>query len=252
MMRGGQVGGWRAQQADKPTGPAWPLVRRLLGVVAEYRGRLLVALGTVVLASALQMVPLYATREIVDHTIPAGDRLLLIWAGVGLIALHGLRYGLNYLNRMAINLTATTLVYRMAQRLFEHVQRLSLGFYERTGTGDIISRATSDVGVLQQSLTGGVVGAILGVMNMVAYAIVMVVLDWQLALVVFATVPLLLVASVIFARMLRERYRRVQEEIAGVNAVLAENITGVRVSKAARGSSLSASPTRTARIWTPT
>ena len=67
---------------------------------------------------------------------------------------------------------------------------------------------------------------------MVAYGTIMVVMDWRLALVVFATVPLLLVASVVFSRMLRDRYRRVQEEIAGVNAVLAENITGVRVSKA--------------------
>ena len=232
MMRGGGGGGWRAMQPDKPMGPAWPLVRRLGGVVAEQRGRLLVGLATVVVASALQMVPLWATKEIIDRVIPAGDRWLLVWAGLGLVALHGLRYWLNYLNRMAINLAATTLVYRMAQRLFEHVQRLSLSFYERTGTGDIISRATSDVGVLQQSLTGGVVGGILGVLNMVAYAIVMLVLDWRLALVVFTTVPLLLGASVVFARMLRERYLRVQIEMAGVNAVLAENITGVRVSKA--------------------
>jgi ABC-type multidrug transport system fused ATPase/permease subunit len=232
MMRGGQPGGWRATPADRPTGPAWPLVKRLAGVVAEYKGRLLVALVTVVAASALQMVPLWATKEIVDHTIPSGNYQVLVLAAVGLIALHALRYGLNYLNRMAINLTATTLVYRMAQRLFEHVQRLSLGFYERTGTGEIISRATSDVGVLQQSLTGGVIGAILGVLSMIAYGTIMVVMDWRLALVVFATVPLLLTASVVFSRMLRERYRRVQEEIAGVNAVLAENITGVRVSKA--------------------
>jgi subfamily B ATP-binding cassette protein MsbA len=232
MMRGAPAGGWRAQQADGPSGPAWPLIRRLAGVVAEYKGRLLVALGTVLAASALQMVPLWATKEVVDHVIPSRNYAALALAAVALIALHGVRYGLNYLNRMAINLTATTLVYRMAQRLFEHVQRLSLGFYERTGTGEIISRATSDVGVLQQSLTGGVVGAILGVLSMVAYGVVMALLDWRLALVVFATVPLLLGASVVFARLLRERYRRVQEEIAGVHAVLAENITGVRVSKA--------------------
>lgn len=231
MMRG-QPGGWRERAVDRPVGPAWPLVRRLGGVVAEQRGRLAVALGTIVLASALQMLPLWATKEIVDQAIPLGDRASLIWLGLGLAIVQAVRYGLNYLNRMAINLTATTLVYRMAQRLFEHVQRLSLGFYERTGTGDIISRATSDVGVLQQSLTGGVVSAILGVLSMVAYGTVMVVLDWRLALTVFATVPLLLGTSLIFARILRERYRRVQEGMAGVNAVLAENITGVRVSKA--------------------
>ncbi|MCC6626954.1 MAG: ABC transporter ATP-binding protein [Chloroflexi bacterium] len=232
MMRGQPAGGWRLRDADRPTGPAWPIVKRLLGLIAEFRGRLLIAVGTVVTAALLQMVPPWATQEIVNHAIPAGDRRMLVLVAIGLVALHAVRYGLNYANRMAINLTSTTLVYRLAQRLFEHVQRLSLGFYERTGTGEIISRATSDVGVLQQSLTGGVVGAILGVLSMVAYGIVMAVMDWRLALLVFATVPLLLGASVIFSRLLRERYRRVQEEIAGVNAVLAENITGVRVAKA--------------------
>jgi subfamily B ATP-binding cassette protein MsbA len=232
MMRGQPAGGWRLREADRPTGPAWPILKRLLGLVAEYRGRLLVAVCTVVAAALLQMVPPWATQEIVNHVIPSGDIRLLVVAAVGLIALHGIRYALNYLNRMAINITSTTLVYRLAQRLFEHVQRLSLGFYERTGTGEIISRATSDVGVLQQSLTGGVVGAILGVLSMVAYGVVMVMMDWRMALVVFTTVPLLIGASVFFSRLLRERYRRVQEEMAGVNAVLAENITGVRVAKA--------------------
>lgn len=230
MMRGQPS--WRERTPDRPVGPAWPIVRRLGGVVAEHRARLVTAIVTVVLASLLQIVPLWATKEIVDWAIPSRDHGLLIWMGLGLVALHAVRYGLNYLNRMAINLTGAALVYRMAQRLFEHVQRLSLGFYERTGTGDIISRATSDVGVLQQSLAGGVVGAILGILNMVAYATIMLVLDWRLALVVFSTVPLLFGVSLIFARLLRERYRRVQEQMAGVNAVLAENITGVRVSKA--------------------
>ena len=232
MMRGGGAGGWRARPEDKPTGPVWPLVRRLGGVVGEHRSRLAIALGTVVLSSALQMAPLWATKTIVDDVIPAGDTWVLLWAGLGLALLHAARYGLNYLNRIIINTVSATLVYRMAQRLFEHIQRLSLGFFERTGTGDIISRTTSDVAALQQSLTGGVVNGILGVLNMVAFGIAMALLDPRLALVVFATVPLLLSASVVFARMLRQRYMRVQIEMAGVNAVLAENITGVRVSKA--------------------
>jgi len=124
------------------------------------------------------------------------------------------------------------MVYRMAKDLFEHIQRLSLRFFEKWGTGEIISRVTNDIQVLQQSVSGGTIQAAVGVVNMFAFAIIMALLDWRLAALVYSTVPLVLVASVIGAELLRVRYLRVQEQIARVNDVLAENITGVRVSKA--------------------
>ena len=120
----------------------------------------------------------------------------------------------------------------MGRDLFEHIQRLSLRFFERWGTGEIISRMTNDIHVLQQAINGGTIDPIVGVFNMVAFAIIMLLLNWQLALLVFVTAPALVVASAITAEMLRVRYRAVQEKSAEVNNVLQENISGVRVSKA--------------------
>ena len=81
-------------------------------------------------------------------------------------------------------------------------------------------------------MQGGTVQAIVGLFNMVAYRDHLLVLNWRLALLVYATVPLLIMASAVTPTMLRVRYLTVQEKIAGVNTVLHENITGVRVAKA--------------------
>jgi ABC-type multidrug transport system fused ATPase/permease subunit len=187
---------------------------------------------TITLSSAIQMVPPIATKYVIDTLIPEANIRMIIAVAIGLVLVLLVRYWLLYLSRYTVAVAAQQLIYAMAQNLFDHVQRLSLRFYERTGTGDIISRTTSDVNTIQQAVTGGVVNGIVGLVNMFAYGIVMVFLDWRMAILVFATLPLLFIASYVTAEMLRERYMVVRAKMSSVNSVLAENITGVRVSKA--------------------
>jgi ABC-type multidrug transport system fused ATPase/permease subunit len=208
------------------------VLRRLGEVVADQRRYVLFAIITISISSGLQMIPPVATRYVIDELIPQANLRVTIALGIAMVMLYLARYGLLYVSRYAVALASQQLVYAMAQRLFENVQRLSLRFYERNGTGDIISRASSDVGVIQQALTGGTVNGIVGLVNMVAYAIVMLFLDWKLALLVFATVPLLVLSSYVTSELLRARYMTVRRTMSSVNGVLAENITGVRVAKA--------------------
>ena len=164
--------------------------------------------------------------------IPTANERLIIALAIGLVMLYLARYGLLYVSRYTVAVAAQQLVYSMAQRLFENVQRLSLRFYERNGTGDIISRATSDVGVIQQAVTGGVVNGIVGLVNMLAYAIVMLVSRLEAGAAGLRHAALDDRVSYITAEMLRSRYMTVRETMSSVNSVLAENITGVRVAKA--------------------
>ncbi len=210
----------------------WVLLRRLGGLIAEYRRQLLVTLACVISESGLQMVMPWAFKHVIDVTIPTGNRQELLAIGGGLVLMQVVRHSLAYAERYLIALVSQQLVYRMAKDLFEHVQRLSLRFYERWGAGEIISRTTNDIGVMQQAISGGTIRATVGIFNMVAFAIIMALLNWQLALLVYATVPLLLFASATTAGKLRVRFRHVQEQVAEVNNVLQENISGVRVSKA--------------------
>jgi ABC-type multidrug transport system fused ATPase/permease subunit len=112
------------------------------------------------------------------------------------------------------------------------VQRLSLRFYEKREAGDIMSRLTNDINVLQQTLYGSTVSSIVGVLNLGVYFVILLGLNWRLTLLIVCTAPAMVVASSLTAALLRPRYRRVQEKAAAVNTVLQENIAGVRVSKA--------------------
>jgi ABC-type multidrug transport system fused ATPase/permease subunit len=231
MMRGGGPGVWASEKAELKT-PLRQLLWRIGEVLGEHRRVLFTSMVTLIVASGLQMVPPYLTRYVVDHVIPSARGELIPLIVVCLIIVHALRYLLMYASRVAVSNVSQQLVYAMAKRLFEHIQRLSLKFFEREGTGEIISRSTSDINILQQAMQGGVVQAGAGMFNMVAYALVLLVLDWRLALLVYASLPLLIMASYISSEMLRVRYVTVQEKMSGINAVLAENITGARVAKA--------------------
>jgi ABC-type multidrug transport system fused ATPase/permease subunit len=231
MMWRGADAAWAQKQVKLQTSMG-AVFSRLGTIIAEQKRYLVYATITILLSSALQMIPPIATKYVIDVLIPESNVNTIIALAIGLIILHLVRYGLLYLSRWTVALAAQQLVYELAQRLFENVERLSLRFYERNGTGDIISRATSDVGVIQQAVTGGVVNGIVGLVNMIAFGIVMVFLDWRLALMVFATLPMLVVASYVTAEMLRQKYIVVREKMSSVNGVLAENITGVRVAKA--------------------
>ncbi len=231
MMRGGGPGVWAREKAELKT-PLGQLLGRIGGVLGEFKKALFWALATLIFAALLQMIPPYATRYVVDHIIPQKNGTMLPAIAVAMILIFGFRYWLMYTSRITVSNISQQFVYAMAKNLFEHVERLSLKFYEREGTGEIISRATSDINVLQQAMQGGMVQAGAGLFNMVAYAIVLLVLDWRLALLVYAGLPLLVGASYTSSELLRVRYIKVQERISAVNGVLAENIVGVRVAKA--------------------
>ena len=230
MMRGGP-GVWAQEKREIRT-PLTVLLPRIGGVLGEFKRQMFWALGTILVSSALQMVPPYVTRHVIDTIIPIRDEIALGPWLVALLVVHGMRYALMYWSRISISAVSQQFVYAMARNLFEHVGRLSLRFYERQGTGEIISRATSDINILQQAMQGGVVQAAAGLFNMLAYAIVLAILDWRLALIVYISLPILVASAYISSEMLRVRYVKVQENMSKVNSVLAENITGVRVARA--------------------
>ena len=114
-------------------------------------------------------------------------------------------------------------------RLFEHLQRLSLGYFERNRTGAIISRITNDVEALDTLITDGVTSLVQNVMLLVGTAVVLFVLDWRLALATLSVIPLMALATVWFRVRSNRAYRRVRERIGLVTATLAEDIAGMRV-----------------------
>jgi subfamily B ATP-binding cassette protein MsbA len=229
MARGAHMG--MGPKVELQTSP-WVLLKRLVAMIRDYDRALIITGASLVTMSALQMTMPWAFKHVIDVTIPAGDVTGLVEIGIALVLMQAVRYGLGYVQRYYISFASQQLVYRVARDLFGHIQKLSLRFYERNPTGEIISRITNDIQAMQQAINGGTIMAFVGLLNMVAFGAIMLVLQWKLALVVFLTVPVLVGASQYSAAKLRDRYQRVQEKAADVNNVLSENISGMRVAKA--------------------
>ena len=234
MSGSSRGGGSRLSMRDKPTFNVspWITLRRLAAVLADYRLQFSLMIVSILVTSGMHMVMPWGFKHVIDTTIPSRNTTELLWIGALLVFMQAARHLLSLYERYLLALISQQVVYRLARDLFEHMQRLSLRFFEKWGTGEIISRTTNDIGVLQQAVSGGTIRAAISTVNMVGFAAIMAMLNWQLALIAYATVPALYIASVITGDKLRVRYRRVQERVAEVNNVLQENITGVRVARA--------------------
>ena len=125
--------------------------------------------------------------------------------------------------------TGQSVIFDLRRELFDHLQALSLGFYSRYSVGRLISRVINDVSVLREMITWALIAVIRDVYDIFGIVIAMLLLNWQLSLLTFLVLPLMGIATEMFRRRARQSYRKVRSAIGWVNAVLNENIVGVRV-----------------------
>jgi ABC-type multidrug transport system fused ATPase/permease subunit len=178
--------------------------------------------------TALAIASLYLAKLAIDRGIRGGD-LELLTLVVGLFLAAGVA---NLLTSAAqtyfIGWTGERILADLRNRLFRHLQRLSLGYYERNRAGVIVSRLTNDVDALDQLVTDGVSSLVQNTLTLVGSAIILFFLDWRLALATLAVFPLMAVATAIFRVRSSRAYRAVRERLGLVTASLAEDIAGVR------------------------
>ena len=132
----------------------WQLVRRLSLITMEFKRDLILSFVCVLGAAGLQIIMPWAFKRVIDTTIPSRNARELVVIAVALAIMQAVRWVLNYGQRYYLAVVTQQLVYRMSKDLFEHIQRLSLRFFERWGTGEIISRITNDIQALQQMVQG--------------------------------------------------------------------------------------------------
>ncbi len=207
-------------------------LRRLLYYVGLHRRHIGIAFVALSVASLLNMVPPWALKIAVDDFIPQADAAGAVRIAGAMMLVYLARGALNYLNFYLFARSSQTIVYQVSRDMFVRLVRHSMRFFESQRTGETVSHLTADVTAVQQAMQGQVLTASAGIVTMLLYLVVMLTLDWRLTLVILSVVPLMLIASVITARMLRVRYRRVQESIANINTAIEENVSGVRVSRA--------------------
>src|SRR5690606_24163368 len=116
-------------------------------------------------------------------------------------------------------------------RIFSHIQRTSLSFFDRNPVGRLITRLTNDVDALNEFITQGTVALLGDMVRLVFVIITMLVLNWRLALISFIMFPVIIACTAIFQRIMRQIYRQVRQRIARINAYLNEQITGILVTQ---------------------
>jgi ATP-binding cassette subfamily B protein len=220
--RGGEVADW-----------SWRRTRRrialLAGLALPYRARTTGALATLLAYTVVALAPPYLAKLAIDQGISQSDldRLTVLVALFLAAALCALV--LSAANTYLTGWVGERMLADLRNRLFRHLERLSMGYYERNRTGVIVSRITNDVEALDQLVTDGVTSLVQNTLLLLGTAVVMFLLDWRLALATLSVLPLMAVVTAWFRSRSNRAYRSVRERLATVTGTLAEDIAGMRV-----------------------
>jgi ATP-binding cassette subfamily B protein len=222
------------------------LMRRLLVYLRPYWRMTLFALAAIVLFGILQAVPPYLLKVEVDRYLDPTARAQLPkflsgflspkpLVGIAQIALAlflpcvVLTFVLEFAQSFAMQMVGQRVMYDMRKQLFAHLQRLQMSFFDRNPVGRLVTRVTTDVDVLNDLFASGVVAIFGDVFTLLSIVVVMLKMDWKLALLTFSVLPIIVLVTGAFRRAVRESYRRIRVAIARINAYLQEHITGMTV-----------------------
>src|SRR5262249_19392622 len=216
-------------QEDDVLGKAYDarLMRRLLEYLRPYWREVFLALVAIVIGGLASLAQPYLIKIAIDRYIAAGTlaglhRLGLVFLGVLVVG-----FAAEYVQTWAMQLTGQRIMFDLRMAIYRHLQRLDLRYYDRNPVGRMMTRVTSDVDVLNDLFTSGVVTVFGDVFLIVGIMGVMLGMNWRLALVAFAVLPLIVLVTQWFRTNARDSYRVVRGWIARINAFLQENITGM-------------------------
>jgi subfamily B ATP-binding cassette protein MsbA len=208
------------------------VIKRLAGYLGPYWKTLIITCTLLVLNIAFSLLPPLFQRQIIDQVIgqrAMGGLLVLVGGLIVVYAVAGLtEFGDQYLRHTL----GERFICDLRVRLYGHLQRLSLSYFEHTSTGELMSRVTNDVNAMEQFVTHGVVLTAIDGLRLLGSAAVLLVLDWRLALVAFLPIPIVVYGLRRYNRRARPIYRRVRRRLADINAKLQDNLAGIRVVQA--------------------
>lgn len=223
--RGANVKDWSRERTRRRAATLKALAR-------PYRARVIGGVVTLLAATAAALAPPYLAKLAIDEGIRHGDLGRLWWIVGALLVAGAVGWGASYAQTYLTGWTGERMLADLRIRLFRHLQRLSLGFYERNRAGVVISRLTNDVEALDALVTEGLTGLVQNTLTLLGTAILLFVLDWRLALATLAVLPPMSLATAWFRRRSAAAYRAVRERLGLVTATLAEDIAGMRVVQA--------------------
>ena len=207
-------------------------LRHLVSLLRPYRGRVTLMFVSLLLATGAALAPPYLAGRAIDEGISGRDTRALTVIVIAFLAAALINWAATYAQTFLINWVGQRALQDLRVEVFQHLQRLSVGFYSRNKAGVLISRLTNDVQALDQLVTEGISTLFSATLTLLGTAVILVLLDAELAMITFLTFPVLLVGSVAFRLASAGAYRLTREKIAQVTAYLQETLSGVRVVRA--------------------
>jgi len=204
-------------------------MRRLLSFLKPYQLQVAWAVALLFLASVSQLAGPLLIKIGIDTYISNGDTQGLVFIGLVYLLALGLEFVLQFLQTYWVNWIGQYAMYDMRMRTFSHIQRLPVRYFDRHPVGRLVTRVTTDIASLHQMLSSGAVAIFGDIFKLVGIVVMLLVLNWKLALVTFSVLPLLFYATFLFKQLVRGIYRQIRIRIARINSFLQENISGVAV-----------------------
>ena len=217
---------WRLVRGEDQRGRK---VRWLLGLLRPYRAKVALTFVALLIATGAALAPPYLAGKAIDSGIIARDLGALNMIVAAFVATAVLYAAATYAQTYLVGWVGTRALQDLRERVFSHLQAMSIGFFTRNRPGVLISRMTNDIEALNQLVSDGVVTLFSSTLTLLGVVVILLVLDVQLALVVFLTFPLLAIASLVFRIVSTGAYRATREKIAAITAYLQETLSGVRV-----------------------
>ncbi|HAE22132.1 MAG TPA: hypothetical protein DCG47_07400 [Spirochaetaceae bacterium] len=199
------------------------MLKRFLLYYRPYKGLLAVDLGSALLLALSDLVFPAATKQVIDVIVPSGDFARLARFALALAAMYALRAGLEYVVGFYGHVLGVNIQRDLRRDIFKHLQTLDLRFYDDTKTGQIMSRIVGDLFDLAEISHHLPEDLLAASVRLVGSLIVMLILEWRLALVVFAIVPVLALFSSSFRGKFRRAFKRNKETMAGINKRIEES-----------------------------
>ncbi|MEU7586737.1 ABC transporter ATP-binding protein [Micromonospora sp. NPDC049230] len=229
----GRDRGHRTLSAEEKTQARQVSLRRIGRLFTPHRSALAVVTMIIVLSSIVAMATPFLLRTVIDSALPQGDVTLLVWLVLGMVAVAAVTSALGVVQTWISTQVGQRVMHRLRTDVFSHLQRQSLGFFTRTRTGEVQSRITNDIGGMQSVVTSTATAVAANLTTVVATAVAMVALSWQLSLVSLVVLPPAIWLTRRVARMRREITAQRQRELADLNVTVEEglSISGVQLAK---------------------
>jgi ATP-binding cassette subfamily B multidrug efflux pump len=205
---------------------------RALGYLKRYCLLTAVAFVSLLVSSAVNLLIPRLTQTIIDSGISAKRLDIVIGTAVGIVIVASAGAVFSFLQGVLSARTAQGVAYDLRNQLYTKIQSLSFSYHDRAQTGQLLTRATSDVDVVQAFIGTGFIQFLSAVLMMGGSIVLLIVTDWQLALIMLVLIPLTFVIFGFFASIARPLFTQIQQRLSDLNIVLQENLAGVRVVKA--------------------